>query len=99
MTAIFGKQDINEKKIIRCTMVIYCVVFAIRIFSLVVIISDKQYILIHFYSVHYLQFELILSSLWAITDLIPVVYLFKVHYNNFMSFEGQSIIETEYDAS
>lgn len=99
MTAIFGKQDINEKKIIRTTMLIYCVVFSVRILSLVLIIADKQYIYMHFFSENYIEFELILSSLWAITDLIPVVYLFKVHYNNFMSFEGQAILETECDAS
>lgn len=42
MTSIFGIQDIQEKKIIRMTIVIYSVVFAVRIISLVLIVSDKQ---------------------------------------------------------
>ena len=42
MTSIFGIQDIQEKKIIRTTIVIYSVVFAVRIISLVLIVSDKQ---------------------------------------------------------
>ena len=41
MTSIFGIQDIQEKKIIRMTIVIYSVVFAVRIISLVLIVSDK----------------------------------------------------------
>ena len=42
MTSIFGIQDIHEKKIIRMTIVIYSVVFAVRIISLVLIVSDKK---------------------------------------------------------
>ena len=42
MTSIFGIQDIQEKKIIRMTIVIYSVVFAVRIISLVLIVSDKK---------------------------------------------------------
>lgn len=42
MTAIFGKQDINEKKIIRTTMLIYCVVFIVRLISLVPIIAYTE---------------------------------------------------------
>ena len=70
-------------------------VFAVRIISLVLIVSDKQ-TFIKLYTEKYLEFELVMSSLWAITDLIPVVFLFRVHYNNFMSFEGQDVLETEY---
>ena len=55
MTSIFGIQDIQEKKIIRMTIVIYSVVFAVRIISLVLIVSDKQ-TFIKVYTEKYLEF-------------------------------------------
>ena len=55
MTSIFGIQDIQEKKIIRMTIVIYSVVFAVRIVSLVLIVSDKQ-TFIKVYTEKYLEF-------------------------------------------
>jgi hypothetical protein len=55
MTSIFGIQDIQEKKIIRTTIVIYSVVFAVRIISLVLIVSDKQ-TFIKVYTEKYLEF-------------------------------------------
>jgi hypothetical protein len=55
MTSIFGIQDIQEKKIIRTTIVIYIVVFAVRIISLVLIVSDKQ-TFIKVYTEKYLEF-------------------------------------------
>ena len=55
MTSIFGIQDIQEKKIIRMTIVIYSVVFAVRIISLVLIVSDKQ-TFIKVYKEKYLEF-------------------------------------------
>ncbi len=55
MTSIFGIQDIQEKKIIRTTIVIYSVVFAVRIISLVLIVSDNQ-TFIRVYTEKYLEF-------------------------------------------
>ena len=55
MTSIFGIQDIQEKKIIRMTIVIYSVVFAVRIIGLVLIVSDKQ-TFIKVYTEKYLEF-------------------------------------------
>lgn len=55
MTSIFGIQDIQEKKIIRMTNVIFSVVFAVRIISLVLIVSDKQ-TFIKLYTEKYLEF-------------------------------------------
>ena len=34
---------------------------------------------------------------WIISDFAPIVYLFRVHHNNFISFEGQEVLETEDD--
>lgn len=59
MTKIFGEQEIPEKKTIRTTILIYCVVFVIRILSLVLIVSDKQFIYAHEYTGDYPVFELI----------------------------------------
>lgn len=87
MTTVFGKQDIQEKTIIRTTIIIYIVIFSIRIISLLLLITDKTSF-IKEYNGKYLEFELIMTLLWTITDLIPVVFLFRVHYLNFMSFEG-----------
>jgi len=95
MTTVFGKQDIKEKQIIRTTIIIYIVIFFIRIISLLLLITDRTSFIKEYYSKS-LEFELIMSLLWTITDLIPVVFLFRVHYLNFISFEGQEVLETQY---
>jgi len=36
-------------------------------------------------------------GLWSVWDLCPVVFLFHIHYKNFISFEiGEEILDCEY---
>lgn len=43
-----------------------------------------------------ITYKLAVTFSWCMTDVIPTAYLFRIHYSNFMSLEGQEYLHTEY---
>ena len=41
------------------------------------------------YDDNFLAFNLFILILWIISELVPIVHLFKIHYQNFKSFEDE----------
>lgn len=64
----------------------------------VVVLSCATKNIDHYYLQDPVIFQACLFGVWVLSDFAPIVYLFKVHHNNFISFEGQEVLETEGDA-
>ena len=94
ITRIFGTDDMPEKQIMRLTIYVFLASACIRLVDLVVANIESEKIL-QLYRVPAL-FNLFLITCWLVTDLMPILFLYKVHFQNFISFEGQEIVHTDY---
>jgi len=67
-------------------MIIFLTCFLIRVVSGIMVHALKINIETQ-YDENFLAFNLFILTLWIISELVPIVHLFKIHYRNFKSFE------------
>lgn len=96
MNKVFGEHAIQEKIIIRNTLIIYSTAFSTRLISFIALMVFTTFFSIH-YDDNFVLLQLTFLISWTISDLVPVCYLFKIHHNNFIEFEALFIFDTDED--
>jgi hypothetical protein len=94
MSQVFGKDDMKEKQIMRHTIYVFSISACVRMLDLIICHLKYEKIAELYSSPG--DFNLLLITIWIVTDLMPIVFLYKVHFLNFMSFEGHEVVETEF---
>jgi len=93
MTEIFGSQTFQEKQIVWNTMVLLSAAMCLRLVGFMMMQWFGKSIKVYFSEP--LIYTLSTLTFWFLTVMIPSVYLFKIHYRNFMSLEGHEYLQTE----
>jgi len=86
ISRVFGQQDMEEKKIMRRTVYVFVLTACVRLIDLIIVHVEEEKIADLF--AHPSDYNILLITVWAITDLVPIVFLYKVHFQNFITFEG-----------
>lgn len=96
MTEIFGVTNIHEKKIVKKTLVVLSASMLLRLVAFVGILFTGTDKIEEFFDLGVI-FSITTFAFWIVIELIPSFYLFKIHYSNFITLEGQEYLQTDYD--
>ena len=86
MVKIFGQSDFREKTLLKRTLAIWASILCIKVigFSLLQNYSDLAS---DFYANSYVKYEVVMLFFWVGMDLAPSVFIYRMHFINFKSFE------------
>ena len=96
MTEIFGVTNIHEKKIVKKTLVVLSASMLLRLVAFLGILFTGTDKIEEFFDLGVI-FSITTFAFWIVIELIPSFYLFKIHYSNFITLEGQEYLQTDYD--
>ena len=95
MNEIFGNDEFPEKKILKTTLIMLSFSSVLKIIFLIVLL----FVDINFIIENYVLCKISSVIFWIIIDLVPILYIYKTHYSNFISIEGNEYLTTEYPDS
>lgn len=95
MSEIFGNDDYPEKKILKRTLLMLSISSALKIVFFIVLLFVEIDVIFRYYVLCKISSVIF----WIVIDLVPILYLYKTHYTNFISIEGNEYLTTEYPDS
>jgi len=91
MKRSFGADSVEESRMIRYTLMIFAVSYILRVAEDIVFYKFEANALRNETAFNWIK----LSS-WILWDLMPILCLLIIHFNNFNSFRNEEILYCEY---
>ena len=92
MRRSFGPESYEDTKLIKFTLIIFSASYVLRVTESIMLVVFKDYAEEISPSVHH---GLKLAG-WVLWDLLPILCLFIIHFNNFNSYKNEDILYCEY---
>lgn len=94
MRTSFGPDSLNEERMIKFTLIVFCASYALRVTEYILVIVFVGYT--EEYDANNSTHNLIKLISWALWDLLPILCMYIVHFYNFSSFMKDEILYCEY---
>ena len=95
MTKIFGVESLTEKVLLKKTLAILISAVTLKMIGMITLIVTDHILTLDM-RVYQIQYTAVSLVFWVLTELVPCLYLFVVHYKNFITMEGYEYLETCY---
>ena len=92
MKKSFGEESVEDAKMVKYTLIIFSASYALRITE--DILLSVYYDRVNDYSAEWVA-GLRLAS-WFLWDLVPIICLYVIHFDNFSSYQNEEILYCEY---
>ena len=95
MTKLFGEESLTEKVLLKKTLSILVFAVVLKMLGMITLIVTNHILTLDL-RVYQIQYTALSLVFWVLTELVPCLYLFVVHYKNFVTMEGYEYLETCY---
>ena len=93
MKKSFGNDCYEEQKLIKYTLIIFSASYVLRVTEDLLLYFFRDHLEIYNGSTLHNCIKLVSWTLW---DLLPIICLFIIHFNNFNSYRNEEILYCEY---